>query len=296
MSAEPAAPPTGKYVPPAARARAQAQADGLDRLADFPAQQSKAGAASSVAATAGRNDDEEADTLNPTTSRRVRGLLNKLTEQNIGGVSGELAEVLGGSGSRATCAALARLMLGSCVSESQLLAPLVLLHAAFARALSIRLGQNVLTALVEAAVLTFERATPPSSGGGSASAQNEASEHARSNCALLLAHLYNLGGLHATLLYELVRKLVAAFGGALLLPPVHLPHAPHTHAQRTHACTRTHTHTHTPPAGLHASKHPFCARASRRLWTSRPRCAVMNFIWIGFPFTTPRNIHADRPE
>ena len=196
----------------------------------------------------GGEADDDAASINPTTARRMRGLLNKLTEQNINGVSSELADLLGsgGGGSRALCMSLAQSMLSSCASEAQLLAPLVLLHAALARALSIRLGQNVVTALVEATVSTFEKAEKKAAERRAA---EEASEHARSNCALLLAHLYNFGALHVSLMYELVRKLVAAFGGERLHslplcaqppPSCRPPHTP-CNASSTHCSRRAHS-------------------------------------------------------
>ena len=127
-------------------------------------------------------------------------------------MSGELAELIGAS--RARSAAMAKALLSGCLSRSQLLAPLVLLSAVLVRALSLRLGQNVLTVVVEAVVVAFEaardRASAAGVAGAAGAAEAEAAEHECSNAALLLAHLYNLGAVHASRLYELIRRLTAA--------------------------------------------------------------------------------------
>ena len=116
-----------------------------------------------------------------------------------------------GGRSRLLCAALAKAVLHACLSETQVLGPLVLLHAALLRALSIRAGSNVLTTFVEHAVCACDTAH------AQAKAANAASEHACANAALLLGHLYNFGAVHANLIYDLVRRLVDGFGeGAVL--------------------------------------------------------------------------------
>ena len=142
--------------------------------------------------------------------RRLRGLLNKLTEQTMAAVSAEVASLFGSGHAREMCAAFAQTMLAGCLSETQILAPLVLLNAALVRALSIKLGQNVLTTVVEAVVVAFEAAHVR------AIADDDGQQHACCNAALLLAHLYNFGAVHASLLYELIQRLVKGFGEAEL--------------------------------------------------------------------------------
>jgi len=127
-------------------------------------------------------------------------------------ISVELASLFGGgSGAGGGLPlAFARTLLDGCMSETQILAPLVLLNAALVRALSLRLGQNVLATVVEALVAAFEKAHER------AVHADDGQEHACCNAALLLAHLYNFGAVHATLLYELIRRLVASFSEAEL--------------------------------------------------------------------------------
>ena len=59
--------------------------------------------------------------------RRLRGLLNRMSEQNIEGVSAEVAQLFGQSSQRQLAKALTSSIMGSCLSEAQVLAPLVLL-------------------------------------------------------------------------------------------------------------------------------------------------------------------------
>ena len=178
-----------KYIPPAARKAAAAAA--------------AAAASSSSSASA-----EVEDAASAASARRIRGLLNRLSEQNLNSISTEIAELMRQGRSRVLCAALTKAVLNSCLSETQLLAPLVLLNASLIRALSIRLGSlDVLTTTVEALALAFEDAHQKAT---------DASEHACCNAALLLSHLYNFGAIHASLLYDLIRRLVSRFGEAEL--------------------------------------------------------------------------------
>ena len=79
-----AAPGSSRYIPPALR-RAQAAAEGLGE----------------------------------STRRRLRGLLNRLSEQNIDGVSAEVAQLFEGGSARLLSDALTEAVLGSCLSEAQ---------------------------------------------------------------------------------------------------------------------------------------------------------------------------------
>jgi nucleolar MIF4G domain-containing protein 1 len=184
-----AAAPAPKYVPPAAR-----------RAAESGAKYVPPAARRAVEVSAD-------DSVSSATARQVRGLLNKLTEQTMPGISEELASLFGGGhGSVGGVGRVfARTMLGTCLSETQILAPLVLLNAALVRALSLRLGQQVLSAIVEATVIAFECAHT------AAVASDDGQEHACCNAALLLGHLFNFGAVHAALLYELVARLVRGF-------------------------------------------------------------------------------------
>ena len=253
----------GKYVPPAARLAAAGAATSTDGKYVPPAARSFAPAAGGSAARALLESS-----VSDATMRRMRGLLNKLTEQTIAGVSVELATLFAGGRSRELCAAFTKALLGGCLSETQILAPLILLDAALVRALSIRVGQDVLTALVEQLVLAFESAhaaavalrpstrararalgrilvlspsylraiTPlrheprhvphslarpiltltPTLIQIAHGVSDGGHEYTCCNAALLLAHLYNLGAVHATLLYELIRRLVHGFREAEL--------------------------------------------------------------------------------
>ena len=168
----------GKYVPPALRAAGASDASGVSEA----------------------------------TKRRLRGLLNRLSEQNLGTVSGEISELFAEGRSRELGAELTRSLLGSSLSETQLLSPLVLLHAALLRALSIRLGPQLLYFFVEAIVLAFEAHLKKARAVSSASQQHQAC----CNATLFLAQLYNFRALHCTLIFDLVRSLVDGFGEAEL--------------------------------------------------------------------------------
>ncbi|KAL1512390.1 hypothetical protein AB1Y20_005648 [Prymnesium parvum] len=166
----------GKYVPPALRA-------------------AKAG---------------EAAALSEAVRRRLRGLLNRLSEHNLVAVSGEMAELFAASSSRELGAELTKAVLASSLSDTQILAPLVLLNAALLRALSIRLGPQLLYFFVEAVVLAFEKELRKARTAGSQQ------HHACGNAALFLAQLYNLRSVHCALIFDLVRMLVDGFGEAEL--------------------------------------------------------------------------------
>ena len=156
---------------------------------------------------AARIKDETAiEAAQASNSRRLRGLLNKLTESTMQSVCADIARLFGsGHGSsQGMNTVFAHCILNSCLSETQVLASLIVLYATLVRALSIQLGLNILTTVVEATVKAFDRAH---AAHGDAVRQG----FVCCNAALLLGHLYNFGSLHATLIYELIRRLVLSF-------------------------------------------------------------------------------------
>jgi len=170
-----AAAAASKYVPPAMRA-----------------------AAAAAAAAAGGDPELPSAAI----MRRLRGLLNRMSEQNIEGVSAEVAELFGQSSQRLLAKALTASIMGSCLSEAQVLAPLVLLNAALLRGLSLRAhAAELVPRFVEDLVGELQRAL-----------DDGQREQAASNAILFIASLYNLGALHCKLLYELIGELVHRFG------------------------------------------------------------------------------------
>ena len=86
-----------------------------------------------------------------------------------------------------------------------MLAPLVLVNAALLRALSLRLpNSDVLPRFVEELARRLH--------GALETRREEKDSNVGSNALLFLAGLYNLGGLHCRLLYELIEELVSRFG------------------------------------------------------------------------------------
>ena len=138
----------------------------------------------------------------PAIMRRLRGLLNRMSEQNIDSVTAEVAQLFGQSSQRLLAKALTASIMGSCLSEAQVLAPLVLLNAALLRGLSLRAhAAELVPRFVEDLVGELQRAL-----------DDGHREQAASNALLFVASLYNLGALHCKLLYELIGELVRRFG------------------------------------------------------------------------------------
>jgi hypothetical protein len=88
--------------------------------------------------------------------RRLRGLLNRLSEGNLTSIAAQLAELLSSGRQRLMVDELVRSVLGACISDEQVLASLALVNAAIVRAVSLAIGPHVSALFVEALVLRFE--------------------------------------------------------------------------------------------------------------------------------------------
>ena len=129
--------------------------------------------------------------------RQLRGLLNRLTENSLPSISAEVAKLLGEGRQRPMVDEMVTAVLGAALSEEHVLPQIALTSAALVRALS-PAAPHLAAFLVEALVSRFE-------DDYAARRSN-----ACANAVLLLSHLYNLGAVHCSLLYALVRRLIAA--------------------------------------------------------------------------------------
>eukprot|EP00967_Tisochrysis_lutea_P130988 scaffold227223_cov33-Tisochrysis_lutea.AAC.4 len=89
-------------------------------------------------------------------SRQMRGLLNRLSENNLPSVVAQLSDIVTSGRQRVMIDELVSAVLGACISSEHILAPLALTNAAAIRALSLAIGPHVCAIFVEALILRFE--------------------------------------------------------------------------------------------------------------------------------------------
>ncbi|KAI0264458.1 hypothetical protein BC834DRAFT_924661 [Gloeopeniophorella convolvens] len=178
--------PTTRYVPPHLRAK-----------------------------SAGNVNAEDNANLN----RQLKGLLNKLSEQNIANILNDIEAVYREHRRHDVTASITSLVIDSISSHSMLLDSYVVLHAAFIsslhRIVGIEFGGRSLfversASFVQNVVASYEQhyaAVPSSSAEDS---KDESLGKECSNLIVLLSELYNLQVISCVLIYDVIRNLLSA--------------------------------------------------------------------------------------
>ncbi|KZT73694.1 ARM repeat-containing protein [Daedalea quercina L-15889] len=152
-------------------------------------------------------------------TRQLKGLLNRLSEQNIASIVDGVEEIYRAHRRHDVTSTLTTLIVDGISSHSMLLDSYVVLHAAFVSALHKLVGIEFAAYFVQTSVGSYERhfaevenglSTPqamseakPEGDGGNESLGKEAS-----NLIVLLSELYNFQVISCVLVYDIIRGLL----------------------------------------------------------------------------------------
>ncbi|KIO34363.1 hypothetical protein M407DRAFT_13520 [Tulasnella calospora MUT 4182] len=152
-------------------------------------------------------------------SRQVKGLLNKLSEQNIGSILEDIEGLYRNHTRNDVTATLTELIIASISSHSSLLDTFVVLHAALVASLHKVLGVDFAAFFVQVVVEEYEKqyniaaksdevdandGDPKEDGGAESVRGKEAS-----NLLVLLAELYTFQVVSCILVYDIIREFLS---------------------------------------------------------------------------------------
>ncbi|CAE6441285.1 unnamed protein product [Rhizoctonia solani] len=142
-------------------------------------------------------------------ARQIKGLLNRLSEQNIEAIVGEVEALYRSNPRNDVTQALTNIILDSVSSSANLLDTFVILHAAFVAAIHKIIGIEFAAFFIENTVSSYEKHW---SALRSNSSQNPdepvVGSKESSNLLVLLSELYNFQVISCVLIYDLIRALL----------------------------------------------------------------------------------------
>ncbi|CAE6450582.1 unnamed protein product [Rhizoctonia solani] len=142
-------------------------------------------------------------------ARQIKGLMNRLTEQNIEGIVGEVEALYRSNPRNDVTQALTNVILDSVSSSANLLDTFVILHAAFVAAIHKIVGIEFAAFFIENTVSSYEkhwnnlRSHPSEKPDEPVVGSKESS-----NLLVLLSELYNFQVISCVLIYDLIRALL----------------------------------------------------------------------------------------
>ncbi|KAG9084328.1 suppressor of glycerol defect [Ceratobasidium sp. UAMH 11750] len=152
-------------------------------------------------------------------ARQLKGLLNRLSEQNIEGIVAEVEALYRSNPRNDVTQALTNILLDSISSSANLLDTFVILHAAFIAAMHKIIGIEFAAYFVEQTVSSYEthwaalRTTTPkpteiATAEGDENSATPSGTKESSNLLVLLSELYNFQVISCVLIYDLIRALL----------------------------------------------------------------------------------------
>ncbi|EUC56072.1 suppressor of glycerol defect protein, putative, partial [Rhizoctonia solani AG-3 Rhs1AP] len=135
-------------------------------------------------------------------ARQTKGLLNRLTEQNIEGIVGEVEALYRSHPRNDVTRALTSIILDSVSSSANLLDTFVILHAAFVAAIHKIIGIEFAAYFIEHTVSSYEKHWSQNSHEPGVGSKES------SNLLVLVSELYNFQVISCVLIYDLVRALL----------------------------------------------------------------------------------------
>ncbi|KAG6896315.1 hypothetical protein C0992_009105 [Termitomyces sp. T32_za158] len=140
-------------------------------------------------------------------SRQLKGLLNRMSEQNIGSILDSIEEIYRGNRRNDVTTSLTTLIIDGISSHSSLLDSYVVLYAAFVSSLHKVIGVEFAAYFVQNAVSSYERyfATFQAAKGDEEGGGKECS-----NLIVLLSELYNFQVISSVLVFDVIRGLLDA--------------------------------------------------------------------------------------
>ncbi|KAL6491190.1 hypothetical protein MHYP_G00015350 [Metynnis hypsauchen] len=133
--------------------------------------------------------------------RNLKGLVNRLSEPNMGSICGQIEEMYMSCSRKDMNDTLTDLLLAACVTPALMPDRLLMEHILLLSVLHHTVGLEVGAHFLETVVRRFDDSYLQSSDGGKES----------ENLALMVAHLYNFHVVHALLLFDLLKRLVSSF-------------------------------------------------------------------------------------
>ncbi|KAF5893791.1 nucleolar MIF4G domain-containing protein 1, partial [Clarias magur] len=134
--------------------------------------------------------------------RNLKGLINRLSEPNMGSISGQVEEMYMSNSRKDMNDALTEVLMAACVTPALMPDRLLMEHMLLVGVLHHTVGLEVGAHFLETVVRRFDKTWRDSSTVGKES----------SNLASMLAHLYNFQVVHSLLLFDVLKRLLAAFG------------------------------------------------------------------------------------
>ncbi|KLO12747.1 ARM repeat-containing protein [Schizopora paradoxa] len=136
--------------------------------------------------------------------RSLKGLLNRLSEQNIDGILKEVEGLYQSNSRHDVTTCITDMIIEGTCSSANLLESYVALHSAFLACLHKLHGPDVSAYFVQRVVSDFERYYSSSEGDSSDNPIRKES----SNLITLLGDLYTFGVISCNLIYDIIRKLL----------------------------------------------------------------------------------------
>ncbi|KAI4872596.1 hypothetical protein NFI96_016485, partial [Prochilodus magdalenae] len=133
--------------------------------------------------------------------RSLKGLINRLSEPNMGSICGQIEEMYMSCSRKDMSDALTELLLAACVTPTLMPDRLLMEHVLLLSVLHHTVGLEVGAHFLETVVRRFDETDLQSSDSGKEC----------DNLALLIAHLYNFHVVHSLLLFDLLKRLVGSF-------------------------------------------------------------------------------------
>ncbi|KIK62995.1 hypothetical protein GYMLUDRAFT_163506 [Collybiopsis luxurians FD-317 M1] len=144
-------------------------------------------------------------------TRQLKGLLNRMSEQNIASILDSVEEIYRNHRRHDVTSTITTLIIDGISSHSTLLDSYVVLYAAFVSSLHKIVGIEFSAYFTQNVVLSYERhlagEAPPSEGGEDKPNSDDQGKEA-SNLVVLLSELYNFQIISCVLIYDVIRALL----------------------------------------------------------------------------------------
>ncbi|KAI0091308.1 hypothetical protein BDY19DRAFT_991875 [Irpex rosettiformis] len=141
-------------------------------------------------------------------TRQMKGLLNRMSEQNISTILDSVEEIYRNNRRHDVTSTIGTLVIDGIASHSMLLDSYVVLHAAFIASLHKIIGVEFAAYFVQSVITTYERHFSSLQTSSVDLAVDEMLGKECSNLIVLLSELYNFQVISCVLVYDLIRGLL----------------------------------------------------------------------------------------
>ncbi|XP_051756740.1 nucleolar MIF4G domain-containing protein 1 [Ctenopharyngodon idella] len=134
-------------------------------------------------------------------TRRVKGLINRLSQPNMASISSQLEELYMSSSRKDMNDTLTDILLAACVTPALMPERLLMEHILLVSVLHHSVGLEVGAHFLETVVRQFDKTY----------SQLNATDKECDNLVSIIGHLYNFNVVHAVLVFDILKKLVTCF-------------------------------------------------------------------------------------